>query len=218
MRFQFGDFLVDEETRQLRRGALAVHLSPKAFDLLTALIRARPRALSKADLHECLWPRSFVSDASLATLAAEIRGALDERARAPGFLRTVHRHGYAFSGTGLELPERTPPLPPAAAIYWLLGPLRQIPLASHENIVGRDPHAQVWLDSPSVSRRHACLTVDGERVTVEDLSSKNGTHVKGRAITSPTALVDGDEIRFGDVSVTFRVWASDASTRTNAGS
>jgi pSer/pThr/pTyr-binding forkhead associated (FHA) protein len=55
--------------------------------------------------------------------------------------------------------------------YWLVTPSRQIPLFAGENIVGRDPKARVWLDSPSVSRQHARILVDGDRATLEDLGS-----------------------------------------------
>ena len=96
MRFQFGNFIVDADSRQLLVGGAVTHLSPKAFDLLVTLIRERPRALSKADLHARLWPKTFVSDASLAMLAAELRAALGESARQPQWVRTVHRHGYVL--------------------------------------------------------------------------------------------------------------------------
>jgi len=44
MRVRFGDVdvEVDGETRQIRRGGRAVHLSPKAFDLLTPLLSRDP--------------------------------------------------------------------------------------------------------------------------------------------------------------------------------
>ena len=210
---RFGAFVIDEDARQLLRDGVEIHLSPKAFDLLATLIQARPRALSKADLHARLWPGSFVSDASLATLVAELRGALAESARTPRFVRTVHRHGYAFRGDAGEVSE------PIGATesrtgFWLIGPFRQIPLTATENVVGRDPQAHVWLDSPSVSRRHARITIDGDRAEIEDLRSKNGTQVRGNSLDTRMTLSDGDEIRFGSITVTFRVWAPDASTKS----
>ena len=42
MTVSFGDLTLDTDTRQIRRGAVEVHISPKAFELLTALIDARP--------------------------------------------------------------------------------------------------------------------------------------------------------------------------------
>jgi pSer/pThr/pTyr-binding forkhead associated (FHA) protein len=64
-------------------------------------------------------------------------------------------------------------------------PLRQLPLIAGENVVGRDPSVQVWLDSASVSRRHARITIESDRVTLEDLKSKNGTRVGGNQLNAP---------------------------------
>ena len=47
MRLCFGDFVLDDTARQLSRGGRAVHLTPKALELLELLIRKRPRAISK---------------------------------------------------------------------------------------------------------------------------------------------------------------------------
>jgi DNA-binding winged helix-turn-helix (wHTH) protein len=213
MTFQFGDFRVDESTRQLLRGEVEVHLSPKAFDLLVLLIQSRPRALSKADLHAKVWPRTFVSDASLAMLVAEVRAALGESAREPRFVRTVHRHGYAFQSSAAELP-----VPAAETVrrsnYWLVDASRSVCLAAGENIIGRDPGARLWLDSPSASRRHARITIAGNSATLEDLESKNGTQVNGRPVSAPVVLADHDEVSFGSVVFTVRVWRSDVSTKS----
>ena len=210
MTFRFDAFVLDEGARQLLKGGREVHLSPKALDLLVRLIQARPRALSKAELHDHLWPGTFVTDASLGMLVTEIRSALGDNVRQSRFVRTVHRFGYAFQGSATELAG------PAAArpevVYWLVSPSRQITLAPGENLVGRDPQAAVWLDSPGISRHHARMTIDRDRVTVEDLGSKNGTYLRGDPVTEPTALADGDEIRFGSMSLTFRVWTSSGST------
>jgi DNA-binding winged helix-turn-helix (wHTH) protein len=210
---QIGDFIVDDDARQVLRGRAVVHLSPKAFDLLVALIRARPRALSKADLQARLWPNTFVSDASLAMLVSEVRAALGESARAPQCVRTVHRHGYAFQGEAREI---SPTAGGTTMGYWMVTSSREIPLVAGENIVGRDPKARVWLDWPSVSRSHARVCVEGDRVTVEDLGSKNGTRVRGARVTAVTPLEDGDQLRFGSVNVTFRASAADL-TRSEAG-
>jgi DNA-binding winged helix-turn-helix (wHTH) protein len=210
--FQFGDFTANVEAHELRRGDVRVHLSPKAFDLLILLVRARPRALSKADLHSGIWPRTFVSDASLAMLVAELRSALGESAHAPRFARTVHRHGYAFQGSAIEMSATG-----AADVrgpWWLVGAVGRLPLAAGDNIVGRDPQAEVWLDSASVSRRHARLTVTDDRVVLEDLDSKNGTVVSGQTPSDRVELKDGDEIRFGSVAVTLRRADPAASTVT----
>lgn len=73
------------------------------------LLETRPKAIAKADLHERLWPSTFVADATLASLVAELRDALGERGRETRFIRTVHGFGYAFSGEARsEADHKTP--------------------------------------------------------------------------------------------------------------
>lgn len=105
MQVRFGEFMLDTDTRQLIGTEGEVHLSPKAYELLTVLVEKRPRALSKQELHERLWPATFVSEVNLATLIAEIREALGDDARKPRFVRTARRFGYAFCGTTVDLPQ-----------------------------------------------------------------------------------------------------------------
>jgi len=214
VKFQFGNFIVDADSRQLLVGGAATHLSPKAFDLLVTLIRERPRVLSKADLHARLWPKTFVSDASLAMLAAELRAALGESARQPQWVRTVHRHGYAFQGTAHDLSatgrgRRATDHEAAIVGYWLVTSSQQIQLMRGENIVGRDPKTRVWLDSPSVSRFHARIVIEGDRATLEDLGSKNGTRTGDVRVRASMTLSDGDQLRFGSVRATFRTSSVD---------
>jgi hypothetical protein len=64
---RFGDFVFDEDTRELLRGGEVVPLPPKAFELLRHLLRRRPAAVSKQELHTLIWPDTNVTDASLAT-------------------------------------------------------------------------------------------------------------------------------------------------------
>jgi len=223
VRFQFGEVIVDSGARQVWRDDVELRLSPKAFDLLVTLVAERPRVLSKSDLHTLLWPDTYVSDASLAMLVTEVRASLGESAREPRYIRTVHRHGYAFQGEARELPPQRAgggpaPAEPAAgaptpAGYWLVTSSGQIPLLPGENIVGRDPASRVWIDSSSVSRRHARIRVEGDRVTLEDLDSKNGTRIGDMRVIAATALTDGDTLRFGSIDATFRAWAAEP-TRT----
>ena len=80
MKTRFGPFTLDLDTRQLLDGKREIHLAPKAFELLSTLVAERPAVLSKATLLERLWPGSFVVDANVSNLVAEIREALDARA------------------------------------------------------------------------------------------------------------------------------------------
>ena len=216
MIFRFAAFVLDDGSRQLLRAGREIHLSPKAFDLLIRLIQARPRAVAKSELHESLWPATFVTDASLGMLVTEIRSALGDTARHARFVRTVHGFGYAFKGDVTEIPHSRPAATRATVVFRLVSPARQVTLAAGENLVGRDRDAAVWLDSPGISRHHARVTVAGHRVTVEDLGSKNGTHVRGNRISEATRVEHGDEIRFGSLVFSLRGLETAASTASEA--
>jgi DNA-binding winged helix-turn-helix (wHTH) protein len=212
MQIRFGEFTVDTESRQLWRDDVALRVSPKGFDFLCLLLENRPRALSKAELHERLWPSTFVSDSTLTSLVAEVRGALGESARSERFLRTVHRFGYAFTGTATE-----PDGPQSADVRarcWIVWEFGQVGLEDGEHLLGRDGDVAVWLESPTVSRHHARIRVSGVEATVEDLQSKNGTCLRGERLTAPAPLADGDEITLGSVVVKFRVAGAGDITRT----
>lgn len=216
MRVRFGDCVLDSDTRELLVDGQTVHIQPKAFQLLELLLENRPKALSKHQIHERLWPGTFVSDSTLSSLLTEIRAAIRDDARESRFVRTVHRFGYAFSGSAQEMSERTSALAGRKSTYWLVRGRRRIPLEPGETIIGRDPGATVFLDEPGISRRHARIVISGDGATLEDLGSKNGTHLQGTRIESPSRLSDRDKIRLGLVALTIRIFAASVSTKTEA--
>jgi DNA-binding winged helix-turn-helix (wHTH) protein len=205
MRVRLGDFVLDTGTRQLLRGGADVHVSPKAFELLTALVEARPRALSKSEIHERLWPATFVSETNLAALVTEIRSVLQDDARAPRFVRTLFGYGYAFSGEAVEV-EGAAAVARRAPTFWVVLDNRPLALSEGENVLGRDPNATtLWLDSSTVSRQHARIIVDGSTASIEDNHSKNGTFVNGEPLNGRRLLADGDRIGLGSLTLTFLV-------------
>lgn len=214
MRVRFGPFTVDAETRQLLRDGSEVHLSPKAFDLLCSLIEHRPRVVEKDELLARIWPDTFVVDAGLNVLIGEIRRALADDARQPRYVRTVHGVGYAFCGSAGDAAEAAGPVRPVPC--WLISADRTFRLEEGQNIIGRDPGCTVWIDSPSVSRRHARLTVEGRnrRVVLEDLGSTNGCFVRGASVDAPVVLSDGDAITIGSVELKVYLWNADRAAET----
>ncbi|MGH9315460.1 MAG: FHA domain-containing protein [Vicinamibacterales bacterium] len=220
-RLLFGDFELDPGRRLLLRHGSATPLSPKAFQLLELLLDRRPEAVSKTELLERLWPGTFVSDASLHNVVAEIRAALDDDPRTPRYIRTVPRYGYAFHGDarsalpalserseskGSERRESRGPRLVSRRSEW--------PLAEGSNIVGRDRDCDVCIDSSTVSRRHARIVVTNGQATIEDLDSKNGTSVDGRKVKNPVALEEGAQVRVGSVTMTYRTLDALPSTLT----
>jgi DNA-binding winged helix-turn-helix (wHTH) protein len=213
---RFGAFVFDDASRELKAGARPVPISPKAFELLSALFEARPRALSKAVLRDRLWPDTVVGETSLPRVVGEIRRALGDRPEQPSFVRTVQRFGYAFVGEAVVEGDGTHPQRPLGAAptgCTLLWGERIVPLAAGPNVLGRDPESAVAIPSGLVSRHHARLVVDGDRAVLHDLGSKNGTLVGGRRVEGSVELTDGDEIRIGPVLLVFCAPATD-STRS----
>lgn len=69
-----------------------------------------------------------------------------------------------------------------------------------ESVVGRDATADLSLAGEStVSRRHAQLIREGDRVRIQDLGSTNGAYVNGAKVESSLELHDGDQVQFGAV-------------------
>jgi DNA-binding winged helix-turn-helix (wHTH) protein len=209
---RFGVFSLDAATRQLLRDGRELSLSPKAFQLLSLLVVNRARAVSREELHQALWPSTFVLDTNIASLVAEVRRALDDDAAKPRFIRTMHRFGYRFVAQ-VDEPPMTAVQTPSAA-YWLVWDVRHVPLAEGSHIIGREADASVWIDAPGVSRHHARILIDGGDATLEDLGSKNGTYVAGERVTNPRRLRDGDQIRVGSVVVTFQIPRVSVATET----
>lgn len=213
VKVRFGAFMLDAGTRQLLRGGAEVHLSPKAFDLLCSLIERRPSVVEKGELLARIWPDAFVVDTGLNVLIGEIRRALQDDARQPRFVRTVHGVGYAFCGDAREASEA----PGVRGVpCWLISAEKSFRLAEGPNILGRDPGCDVWLDAPSVSRRHARITIDtaARRAVLEDLDSTNGCYLRGAAVRGPVMVSDGDALTIGSVELKAYLWNPDVAAET----
>jgi DNA-binding winged helix-turn-helix (wHTH) protein len=211
VRLQFDDLTFDSDTRQLWTGKGEVRLSPKAFDLLALLIGNRPRAVSKAEIRDHLWPGTYVSESSLPSLVSEIRDVIADHRRKPGLIRTVHGFGYAFQSER----EPVPPSPHDDSRQgWLIGATAEVALIPGENIVGREGDGVILVKSSTVSRRHARIMLDATGGMIEDLGSKNGTYVNDRRVDAATRITDGDQIRIGSLLFTFRLSQSSTTTET----
>ena len=208
---RFGVFTFDRGRRQVRREGTEVHLTRKAFDLLELLIREAPRVVPKSELHDRLWPGTFVSDSAVVALVKELRRGLSDARSGESYIRTSHGVGYAFTGVA----ERDPPAARVSpARHWVVVGDRRIPLNEGDNLIGRDPASHICLDAVGVSRRHARIVVRGERADVEDLGSKNGTIARRMPVTGTVALHDGDSINLGPVSILYRASAAGMTTET----
>ena len=198
-----GAFVFDAKRRQLIGAGGAVELPTKEFELLSLLTSRRPGAVSKDEIHEALWPRTIVTEASLTSLVKELRTKLGQTGRR-GPIRTIHGFGYALAVEGAPAPR--------ASLPRLVRGTNEIVVVSSELVLGREPGLPGSIDDVSVSRQHAHLRRDGTAVILTDLGSKNGTFVDGVRVSGPVSLVDGDEVRLGLVTFVFRSAAEGGST------
>jgi adenylate cyclase len=77
-----------------------------------------------------------------------------------------------------------------------------VPVRTGDTSIGRDTANGLSLNDARVSRRHALLRHDGVRLTLTDLTSRNGTYHNGRRLAAePVALAPGDVIKIGDYTL-----------------
>src|SRR3989442_606553 len=119
----FGGFRLDPDNACLWRGAQAIALTPKAFEVLRYLVTHPDRLVTKDTLLDAVWPATAVSDAVVRVAIGELRRALVDTVQAPRFIATMPRRGYRFlaSVTQTGLPDEpglaSPASPPAPAPF-----------------------------------------------------------------------------------------------------
>ena len=216
MKLRFGPFLFDSTTRQVMEGSRPVHLSPKAFDLLQVLLEHRPALVSKGELQDRVWPDVAVVEANVANAIAEIRRVLGDDPKSPAYVFTVSRRGYRFCADAEPIGGASERKEARQRVlrWWLNWKDTTLPLSEGDNVVGRHPASDVWINATSVSREHARIIIGSGGAAVEDSGSTNGTYVDGKKISGRHSLVDGSSVTFGSEKTTFRLWSDDAAART----
>ena len=162
--YRFGEFELDLDTQQLRKGQEVTRLERRPFDLLAMLVENRDRMVSREEIIAGLWPGNVIIDfdAGLNTLVRKVRSALGDSADDPRYVETIPGKGYRFIAT-ITQPGPPPPAAPAttrsrsllptalvamvmlAAIAWLWSqtqsdapaPIR-IAILPFENLTGDD--------------------------------------------------------------------------------
>lgn len=140
---------------------------------------------------------TFGIQARLADAPPEERGAAADSARADA------GHTMVYSARDLAAPGRRFDVPVAARRAVLETGDRRFAITPPVTIVGRGSEADVRLDDPNVSRRHAEFRLDAGRWMVTDLGSTNGTLLRGAPLRGSAELRDGDHLRLGNTDVIF---------------
>ncbi len=94
--YRFKSFQLDVEERQLLRDGIAVPLTPKAFDVLAALVERSGHLVEKDELLRLVWSDSFVEEANVARIVHTLRKVLGEDENGNKFIETVPKRGYRF--------------------------------------------------------------------------------------------------------------------------
>lgn len=111
--YRFGGFELDSARRRLLKNGCPVGLTPKALELLLALVRNSGRLVTRDELTQMCWPNTFVQDANLTNHVFALRTALGEQPNEHRFIVTVPGHGYRFvAEVTTAAREATAPVPP----------------------------------------------------------------------------------------------------------
>ena len=94
--YEFGPFRLDQAERMLSGAGQVVALSPKALDLLIALVTKAGRVVDKEELMREVWPDTFVEENNLTVNISALRRALGSASSDQDYIQTVPRRGYRF--------------------------------------------------------------------------------------------------------------------------
>jgi TolB-like protein len=126
--YEFEDYSLDPERRELRRGDDLVRVEPKVFDLLLYLIRHRDRVVSKDDLIDGVWNSRIVSESALTSRITAARQAIGDSGEGQRLIRTVPRRGLRFVGeVREEAPRKGAPATPAEPAATATVPVLALP-------------------------------------------------------------------------------------------
>jgi TolB-like protein/Tfp pilus assembly protein PilF len=229
LQFVFDEYVLDTNTRELRREGEHIATEPQVLDLLAYLVEHRERVVTKDDLIASIWGGRAVSDTALTSRIYAARKAIGDTGRDQKLIRTIARKGLRFIGTldapacDTSLPAVVPP--PAAA----LAELRRAAPASDRPVIAvlpfnnmsDDPEQEYFSDGISedlitalsklrwffVIARNSSFTYKGKAVHVRQVGEELGA----RYVVEGSVRKSGDRMRItaqlNDVSSGSHLWA-----------
>jgi DNA-binding winged helix-turn-helix (wHTH) protein/tetratricopeptide (TPR) repeat protein len=96
---EFGPFRLDASRRLLWRNEELVAITPRAIDVLLALVEQQGQVVGKQELLERVWPDTFVEEANLSVNVSALRKVLGKQRDGRPYIETVARRGYRFVGS-----------------------------------------------------------------------------------------------------------------------
>ena len=90
-RFRIGEWQVERTTNELVRAGEALHIEPKAMEVLVALASRAGQVVSREELLAAVWPSVIVGDEALTQSVIKLRRALGDNPRAPAYIETISK-------------------------------------------------------------------------------------------------------------------------------
>ena len=182
-RIRFAEFELDVGAYVLRRQDEPLRVERMPMEVLILLVQRAGTLVERTEIQARLWGSDVYveHDSAINTALRKIRRTLGDDADHPRFVETVVGKGYRFIAP-VEIDGSLQARPSdgygqSAAGWQRVFPSyvvtrgkQQFILEAGETVFGRDPAAGVDVDHPSVSRRHACISIGAEGAVLEDLT------------------------------------------------
>lgn len=213
VKFEFGDYVIDPERRELSHRAKVVPVGPQVFDLLLHLVRNRDRVVSKDDLLQAVWRGRIVSESTITSHINAVRKAIGDTGGEQRLVRTVARKGFRFVGEIDEHISRELREPPSAL---LLPGKPSITVLPFQNLSG-DPEQEYFADGvvediiAALSRirwlfviaSDSSFTYKGRAVEVKDVGRELGV----RYVLEGSVRKTGNKVRITGQLIDARIGA-----------
>lgn len=209
----FGDYVLDQERRELTLRGQVVAVGPQVFDLLLQLVSNHDRVVSKDDLLKAVWRGRIVSESTITSHINAVRKAIGDSGEAQRLVRTVARKGYRFVGEIGQAPqpgkpsidERAPIEPTATPSSELVLPDKpSITVLPFQNLSG-DPDQDYFADGvvediiAALSRirwlfviaRNSSFTFKGQAVGAKEVGQELGV----RYVLEGSVRKSGNKVR-----------------------
>jgi serine/threonine protein kinase/DNA-binding winged helix-turn-helix (wHTH) protein len=97
-RFTFGEFRLDAQARELRKGEARIRLQEQSFQILLMLLERPGEVVTREDIWKRLWPNDTISEFghSIGAAVKQLRQALGDDEASPRYIETLPRLGYRF--------------------------------------------------------------------------------------------------------------------------
>ncbi|HEV8712695.1 MAG TPA: winged helix-turn-helix domain-containing protein [Candidatus Binatia bacterium] len=208
--FSFGAFRVDTQNACIWRGTEMLKLTPKAFAVLHYLVTHPGRLVTKDELFTAVWQETVVSDVALSVCVRELRKGLEDDAKTPLYIETVHRRGYRFIAAMTQETQPVLPLPDKPSIVVL-------PFTNMSGDPGQDYFSDgitedltsdlCKISSLFVIARNSAFTYKGKAVKVQDVSREMGA----RYVLEGSVRKAGDWVRISaqliDATTGYHLWS-----------